>query len=92
MKKRSSKGALVGDRDTMRAEYDFSDGARGATAARYRGGANIVAIDPDVMDVFPDAESINDALRALAPMLRARRVGAVTDKPVPRRAGRAGHR
>lgn len=92
MKKQPGKGALAADRDTMRAEYEFSDATRGATVARYREGANIVAIDPDVMDVFPDAASINDALRALAPMLRARRAPAATDKPMQRTAGRAGRR
>ena len=39
----------------MRPEYDFSRAVRGATAARYREGANIVVIDPSVLDVFPTA-------------------------------------
>ncbi len=54
-----------GDRDTMRREYDFSRAVRGATAARYAQGTNIVVIDPDVLDVFPDAEAVNETLRAL---------------------------
>jgi hypothetical protein len=41
------------DRDTMRAEYDFSKGKRGVTAARYAEGTNVVVIDPAVLDVFP---------------------------------------
>ena len=57
----------------MRPEYDFSDGVRGATAARYAAGANVVLVDPDVLDVFPDGVSVNDALRALAPVIRQRR-------------------
>ncbi len=61
------------DRDTMRPEYDFSDGVRGVTAARYAQGANVVVIDPDVLDVFPDGPSVNEALRALAPVIRHRR-------------------
>ena len=61
-----------GDRDTMRPEYDFSRAVRGATAARYAQGTNIVVIDPDVLDVFPDAEAVNETLRALAPVLRRR--------------------
>jgi hypothetical protein len=60
------------DRDTMRPEYDFSDAVRGVTAARYVQGANVVVIDPDVLDVFPDGPSVNEALRALAPVLRHR--------------------
>ena len=57
----------------MRPEYDFSNAVRGVTAARYAEGANIVMIDPDVLDVFPDGKSVNDALRALAPIVRQQR-------------------
>ena len=62
------------ERDTMRPEYDFSKGIRGATAARYAQGANIAVIDPDVLDVFPDGAAVNEALRAIAPVLRHRRL------------------
>ena len=57
----------------MRPEYDFSKGVRGVTAARYREGTNIVVLDPSVMDVFPDSETVNETLRALAPVLRRRK-------------------
>ena len=70
MKKKTSRTRRPADRDTMRPEYDFSKGVRGATAARYAEGHNVVAIDPSVLDVFPDAASVNEALRALAPVLR----------------------
>jgi len=61
------------DRDTMRPEYDFTGAVRGATAARYARGANVAVIDPDVLDVFPDSATVNQALRALAQILRQRR-------------------
>jgi hypothetical protein len=73
MKKKVSRRKKTTDRDTMRAEYDFSGGVRGVTAARYAEGANVVVVDPDVLDVFPDAMSVNEALRALAPVIRHRR-------------------
>jgi hypothetical protein len=57
----------------MRTEYDFSTAVRGLTAARYAAGANVVVIDPEVLDVFPDSDSVNGALRALAPVLRKQR-------------------
>jgi hypothetical protein len=57
----------------MRREYDFSKGVRGVTAARYAEGANVVVIDPKVLDVFPDGRTVNEALRALAPVLRRQR-------------------
>ena len=57
-------------RDSMRSEYDFSSAVRGVTARRYADGANVVVVAPDLLDVFPDTETVNEALRALAPMLR----------------------
>jgi len=72
MKKKVSRRRESADRDTMRAEYDFSKGVRGATHKRYAAGANVVVIDPEVLDVFPDGRAVNEALRALAPVLRGR--------------------
>ncbi len=74
MKKDKAKHKATGaDRDTMRPEYDFSKGARGVTAQRYRDGANVIVLDPSLLDVFPDSETVNEALRALAPVLRRRK-------------------
>ena len=70
MSKKSNPRKHPSDRDTMRDEYDFSNAQRGVTAARYAEGANVVVIDPDVLDVFPDGNAINEALRALAPVIR----------------------
>ena len=61
------------DRDTLKPEYDFSKAVRGATSARYAEGVNVVVIDPEVLDVFPDGASVNEAPRALAPVLRRTR-------------------
>jgi hypothetical protein len=72
-KDKAKRQATDADRDTMRAEYDFSKGVRGVTASRYREGTNVVVLDPTVMDVFPDSEAVNEALRALAPVLRRRK-------------------
>jgi hypothetical protein len=57
----------------MRPEYDFSEAMRGLTAAHYARGTNVVAIDPDLLDVFPDSKAVNETLRALAPVFRQRR-------------------
>jgi YgiT-type zinc finger domain-containing protein len=74
--KRKAKGhTTVVDRDTMRPEYDFSRGVRGVTAARFAKGANVVVIDPEVLDVFPDGPSVNEVLKALAPVIRRGRRG-----------------
>ena len=50
------------DRD-MLDEYDFSGGVRGKYAQRYRKGTNIVRLDDDVAEMFPDSEKVNEALR-----------------------------
>jgi hypothetical protein len=72
-KDQAKRRAADQDRDTMRPEYDFSKGVRGVTAARYREGTNVIVLDPSVMDVFPDSEAVNEALRALAPVIRRRK-------------------
>jgi hypothetical protein len=49
----------------MRAEYDFSGGVRGKYVDRYRRGTNVVLLDPELAEAFPDSKSVNDAQRAL---------------------------
>jgi hypothetical protein len=61
------------DADTMRAEYDFSGAVRGVTAARYAQGTNVVLLDPDVAEVFPNARAVNEALRTLTRLVRGKR-------------------
>jgi len=69
----NSAASVENDRDTMRPEYDFSIAVRGVTAKRYAQSSNIAVIDTDVLDVFPNSEAVNEALRAFAPVLRKRR-------------------
>jgi hypothetical protein len=61
------------DTDEIRPEYDFNGGERGKYSKRYAEGSNVVVVDPDLADVFPNAESVNRALRALAEIIRAER-------------------
>ena len=51
--------------DDMLPEYDFSGAVRGKYYERYRGGTNVVLLDPDVAQAFKDSESVNRALRLL---------------------------
>jgi len=44
---------------------DFSKAVRGKYYDRMQQGTNIVLIAPDLMDSFPDSESVNSALRSL---------------------------
>lgn len=54
----------------MLEEYDFSGGVRGKYAQRYAEGTNVVVIDPDVAEYFPDHDSVNEALRGLAAIIK----------------------
>lgn len=51
--------------DELRAEYDFSGGVRGKHHAAYQAGTNVVVLDADVAEAFPDSLSVNRALRLL---------------------------
>jgi len=51
-------------------EYDFSKGIRGRYAKRYAAGTNIVAIDPDVAEYFPDHDTVNQSLRSLISIIK----------------------
>jgi hypothetical protein len=54
----------------MKDEYDFRDGMRGKYAARYQEGTNLIILAPDVAKVFPDSQSVNQALRLLIKVAR----------------------
>ncbi len=51
-------------------DYDFGRGTRGKYARRYAQGTNLVALAPDVARIFPDSQSVNEALRVLAQVSR----------------------
>jgi len=54
--------------DEMRPEYKLSQlkgKVRGKYVDRYREGTNLVLLESDVQAAFPDAESVNEALRML---------------------------
>lgn len=57
----------------MLEEYDFSKGIRGKYAKRYAEGTNVVVIEPDIAKFFPDHNSVNQALRSLAEIVKKQR-------------------
>jgi hypothetical protein len=61
------------DQDMLE-EYDFSKGVRGKYAKRYAEGTNVVVIEPDVAKVFPDHDSVNQALRSLVEIIRRQKM------------------
>lgn len=62
------KRTEIQPKDELREEYDASKlrrGVRGKYAERYNAGTNIILLEPDVAEAFPDGESVNEALRML---------------------------
>lgn len=54
--------------DELRPEYDLSrlrGGVRGKYFREAIAGTNLVLIEPELAEIFPDAESVNRALRLL---------------------------
>jgi hypothetical protein len=52
--------------DDVRPEYDLAtlkSGERGKYSKHYRQGSNVVVIEPDLAEAFPNAKAVNDALR-----------------------------
>ena len=46
-------------------KYSGVNGVRGKHHLAYKAGTNVVVLDPDVAKAFPDASSVNQALRLL---------------------------
>lgn len=54
--------------DEVRPEYereDLGQGVRGKYFDSYQKGTNLVLLSPDVAEVFPTEEAVNEALRSL---------------------------
>ncbi len=60
----------------MLEEYDFRKGIQGKYAKKYSEGTNVVVVDPDVARFFPDHDSVNQALRSLAEIIKRQKKGA----------------
>jgi len=59
--------------DELEDEYDFANmkgGIRGKYAKQYHEGVKLIMLEPDVAKVFPDAKSVNEALRSLAKIIQ----------------------
>lgn len=73
--------------DELRAEYHRSDlpegFVRGKYAKRLREASNVVVLDPEVAEAFPNQDAVNDALLSLIPIAKK------TACPKNRTTGRA---
>jgi hypothetical protein len=58
----------MADDDDLRPEYPpelIRSGVRGKYAERYRERTNIVVIEPELSEAFPNTKAVNDALRQI---------------------------
>jgi hypothetical protein len=51
--------------DELRAEYDLTQLRVRKVGAKRESFDNLVRLEPDVIDAFPDAKAVNNALRSL---------------------------
>ena len=71
----------INKEDDIRSEYDFSGGVRGKHFQAYRKGTNLVPLDQDVAQMFPDATAVNEALRLLIKLAKQRVPSTTTAEP-----------
>ncbi len=74
----SMKKAHSSRTDELRPEYqllELQNAVRGKYHGRKDSGSSVVVLDPDVARAFPSSEAVNDALRLLVSVARAK-VGA----------------
>jgi hypothetical protein len=68
----------------MRSEYNFAamkGGVRAKYLKRLRERSNVVVLEPEVAEAFPNEEAVNLALRGVLDAARAvRRTGGLADK------------
>jgi len=79
--------------DEMRPEYDFEamkGGVRAKYLRRLRERSNVIVLQPEIAEAFPNEEAVNQALRGVLHTARAvRRTGGLADKALhPVRSGR----
>ncbi len=75
--------------DELRPEYrrsDFGRLVRGKYAARVAAETNVVVLEPELAEAFPNAKAVNEALRGLLD------VAATTARLTRRSSGRAKQR
>jgi hypothetical protein len=78
--------------DELRKEYrqeDLGRGVRGRYYREYMKGTNLVLLRPEVAQVFPTAEAVNDALQSLIEVA-TRSANLTTRSTRTRRNRRAG--
>ena len=90
--KNMKKESAAKSDDDLRPEYDLSKLKGGVRGKYYReavAGTNLMLIEPDLAEIFPDSEAVNRALRLLVntaeSATRPARERSAAQKPGPRK-------
>jgi hypothetical protein len=68
--------------DDLRTEYDLKNlRVRRLGSGRKSFGGSTVRLEPDVAEIFPSAESVNEALRFLIKVAQKNQLSAFTAQP-----------
>jgi hypothetical protein len=76
------KKADSGMKDDLRAEYDLKSlRVRKLGSGRKSFGGSTVRLEPDVAEMFPSADAVNEALRFLIKVMQQNQLPAFTTQP-----------
>ena len=79
--------------DELLSEYDFAQmegGVKGKYVERYRAGTNLVLLDPDVAQAFPNDAAVNEALRMLIQVAQRQQANTALEANAERLFGENG--
>jgi hypothetical protein len=62
----TKKTQVVDDEDPLDREIDFTNAVRGKYARDYGQSRNLRILAPELLELFPDSDSVNEVLRAVA--------------------------
>lgn len=65
------KRKIAADEDPLDREIDFSNARPNPYARDYYKSRNLRILAPDLLEIFPDSESVNEALRTLVRLTSA---------------------
>ena len=86
MKKRSRGSTEASDDLQPEYRFDYSTARPNPYAARLKGQAVVVVLDPEVAAAFPTSESVNKALRAVMGLVPRRSMGRALMSASPKTA------
>ncbi|HEU4887312.1 MAG TPA: hypothetical protein VFV49_05455 [Thermoanaerobaculia bacterium] len=82
------KRTTAADSDPLDREIDFTNARPNPYASDYYKSRNLRVLAPDLLEIFPDSESVNEALRTLVRLTAAAPVRMSAKTATAPRAGK----